>query len=110
MSNPIKKAKDFTIDSLNKISSPGSRAGATVERVARMRKANVDPEVIALQMTKSSAKKQTYTVNDVQSFEKLYKDTETRVPMTKAKATALIDDQIEDKPTIKNSRPEFQGA
>jgi hypothetical protein len=93
MTNPIQKAKDFTIDALDKVSSPGSRAGATVERVAKMCKANVAPEVIALQMKMNSVNNQNYTPDDIKAYAKLYKDTKTRVPLTKAQATAIIEDQ-----------------
>jgi len=98
MTKFFQKLTDCTIDQLDKASSAGSRAGTTVERVAKMRKAKVDPEVIALQMTKNSAKGQNYTTDDIKAYAKLYKDTETRVPITKAQTTAIIEDQTPKEP------------
>jgi peptidyl-tRNA hydrolase len=103
-----KSVSDFTTDSIDKISSPASRAGSTVERVGKMRKANVHSEVIALQMTKNSAKKQAYEVRDIEAFEKLYNDTQTKVGITAKQARTLIEAQQQDEHTIvmTNKKPD----
>lgn len=96
---------DKVSDVLDKVQSPTSRSGNTVERVAKMIKSGVDKEVIAMQMTKNSATKTTYTVQDVETMQKIYADCNTRVLITKKQANGLIRDQehsnyVLDNPTL----------
>ena len=79
-------------DSIDKVSSPSSRAGSTVERAGKMLNNGVSENVIALQMTENSHNKQKYTVQDVRAYAKLYKDAKTKVVITKTQAESLIDD------------------
>lgn len=89
----INNVVDTTFDLLDKVSSPTSRAGSTVERAAKMTNEGVDKDVTALQMTKNSPNGQTYSAADVEAYAKLYKDAETKVVITSKQATALIKDQ-----------------
>lgn len=89
----INTAIDGTIDLIEKVSSPASRAGSAVERVGQMPEAQVSPKVIALQMTKNSANDNKYTVTDIKSYGSLYKDTKKRSPITAAQTRSLIKDQ-----------------
>ncbi|MBL7237999.1 MAG: hypothetical protein JJK57_15770 [Komagataeibacter hansenii] len=95
----INNAIDGTTDLIEKVSSPASRAGSTVERVGRMLEAQVSPEVIALQMTKNSANGNKYTVSDINSYGSLYKDAKKRSPITAAQTRALIKDQHSQRKT-----------
>lgn len=84
---------DTTTDLLEKVSSPGSRAGSVVERAGKMTEQGVDKEVTALQMTKNSPNGQKYTAQDVDSYAKLYFDSKTKVVLTAQQTRALIKDQ-----------------
>ena len=86
-------AIDTANDLIEKVSSPASRSGSVVERVGKMRETGVDPEVIALQMTKNSPTAQTYTTNDVETCSKLYQDSKAKVVITSKQTRALIKDQ-----------------
>lgn len=85
------------VDMYEKVASPRTRAGATVERVGKMRANNVDDEVIALQMTKNSPNGHTYTESDVQLLGRIYEDSKTRVLITAKQAKALVCDAREAK-------------
>jgi hypothetical protein len=89
----IQVMKDGATDLLEKVSSPASRAGSTVERVGKMMEAGVDPEVIALQMTKNSSNGNVYTSSDVDAYGMLYQDAKTRAFITAKQTTALISDK-----------------
>ena len=93
----INAVVDSTADLLDKVSSPGSRAGSTVERVGKMRQKNVDAEVIALQMTKNSPKKKSYSTRDIEAYAKLYDDAKTKVVITAAQTRLLTDAQRQDE-------------
>jgi hypothetical protein len=96
--NNIIDTIDTTRDFLEKVSSPASRAGLAIERAGKMRKENVDPEVIALQMTKNSPNSQIYTEMDIEAYSKLFQDSKTKVVITSAQTRALIKDQHEINP------------
>ena len=99
MSKTIEKVVDTINDVIDKVSTPSSRAGSTVERVGKMLEEGVDKEVVALQMSKTSANKQ-YTASDVETLGKLYQDVKTKVPITSAQTKALIDDTRKSKEVI----------
>lgn len=80
-------------DLLDKVASPASRAGSTVERVSKMLGANVPASVVALQLTENSRNGNTYSASEMAVLDKLYKDTKTKVGVTKKQANALIKDQ-----------------
>lgn len=84
---------DMAVDTLEKASTPASRSGATVERVGKLQEDNVDDEVIALQMTKNSATKHTYSKEFVAELGHLYQDCKTNVLLTKKQTTGLARDQ-----------------
>lgn len=102
----VNNVVDTTVDLLDKVSSPTSRAGTTVERAAKMTREGVDKDVTALQMTKNSPNNQTYTADDVEAYAKLYKDTETKVVITSKQATALIKDQKKSASNTGNLAPQ----
>jgi len=91
MSKIVEKAVDTINDVIDKVSTPSSRAGSTVERVGKMLEEGVDKDVIALQMSKTSANKK-YTTSDVETLGKLYEDVKTKVPITSKQTKALIND------------------
>lgn len=84
---------DSTSDLIEKVSSPASRAGSAVERAGRMLEEDVDPEVIALQMTKNSPNGKRYTAAKVLAYGDLYEDSKTKAPLTAKQTRALIKDQ-----------------
>lgn len=84
---------DGAVDLIEKVSSPASRAGSAVERAGRMLEENVDPEVIALQMTKNSPNGKRYTVAKVLAYGDLYEDSKTKAPLTAKQTRAIIKDQ-----------------
>ncbi|PML61921.1 hypothetical protein BCT73_05930 [Vibrio breoganii] len=92
----IEIVSDVATDGIEAVSSATSRAGAVVNRVAAMDEANVDHEVIALQMTKGSPNDHKYTEQDVQAYSKLYDDAKSGVPMTAKAARALVKDQMQN--------------
>lgn len=102
----VNNTVDTTADLLDKVSSPTSRAGSTVERAAKMTQNGVDKDVTALQMTKNSPNGQTYSSADVEAYNKLYEDAKTKVVITSKQATALIKDQKNSSPDSGNLVPQ----
>ncbi|WP_042339035.1 hypothetical protein [Paraburkholderia ferrariae] len=84
---------DGAVDLIEKVSSPASRAGSAVERAGRMLEEDVDPEVIALQMTKNSPNGKRYTAAKVLAYGDLYEDSKTKAPLTAKQTRAIIKDQ-----------------
>lgn len=95
MKKKIENGLDFVTDGIEKVSSPASRAGNTVERVGKMLDDGVSSKVIALQMTENSFNSQEYTEEDVAACGKVYKDAKTRVLVTAKQARGLSRDQKE---------------
>lgn len=91
--NVVGNVADGAADLIEKVSSPASRAGSAVERAGRMLEENVDPEVIALQMTKNSPNGKRYTVAKVLAYGDLYEDSKTKAPLTAKQTRAIIKDQ-----------------
>lgn len=91
--NFVGNVADGAADLIEKVSSPASRAGSAVERAGRMLEENVDPEVIALQMTKNSPNGKRYTVAKVLAYGDLYEDSKTKAPLTAKQTRAIIKDQ-----------------
>ncbi len=89
----IEKAADKVTDSIETIMPATTKAGSVVNRVAALDKADVDHEVIALQMTKKSARGHTYEKKEIPTLVKLYEDCKTRVPLSAKSARALVKDQ-----------------
>lgn len=79
-------------DLLDKVSSPASRAGSTIERVAKMARSGVVPTAIAAQLSSGSPTGHQYTTAEVDTMVVVYADCETKVPVTKAATEALIED------------------
>jgi delta 1-pyrroline-5-carboxylate dehydrogenase len=73
---------DGAIDLIAKVPSPASRAGSVAERAGRMLEGGVDPDVIALQMTKNSPTGKRYTADKVQAYGGLYEDSKTKAALT----------------------------
>ncbi|CAM3170239.1 hypothetical protein AB2359_11815 [Vibrio cholerae] len=93
VNNAIEKAADTVTDSIEAVMPATTKAGAVVNRVATMDKAGVDHEVIALQMTKNSARGNTYKKEEIPTLVKLYEDCKTRVPLSAKSARAIVKDQ-----------------
>ncbi|MDD3019253.1 MAG: hypothetical protein PHE74_12945 [Comamonas sp.] len=91
---------DAITDQIEKVSSPASRAGHVVERAGKMDEANVDHDVIALQMTKRSPTKTVYTARDVNVLANVYQDSKTTVLLTAKQSRALIEDEKQNNPQV----------
>ena len=89
----IDKAADTTTDSIEAIMPVTTKAGGVVNRVASLDKAGIDHEVIALQMTKKSARGNKYEKEEIRTLVKLYEDCKTRVPLSAKSARTLVKDQ-----------------
>lgn len=79
------------------ISSPSTRAGRAVQRVGNMTRAGVVDTAQAAQMSHNSPTGETYTVQDIQSYQKLAQDSQTRVVVTQSQANALIKDALQNQ-------------
>jgi len=109
MNRVVEKVVDKFDDVIDKVSTPSSRAGSTVERVGKMLENGVSLKVIALQMTETSANEK-YTLSDVKTLGKLYQDVKTKVPITSKQTKALIADTKEkeiDVSTIDELAPAY---
>ncbi|EJG1722112.1 hypothetical protein ACLINW_000809 [Vibrio parahaemolyticus] len=89
----INKAADTATDSIEAIMPATTKAGGVVNRVASLDKAGVDHEVIALQMTKNSARGNKYEKEEIPTLVKVYEDCKTRVPLSAKSARTLVQDQ-----------------
>jgi hypothetical protein len=94
MKKLVNSAIDATVNALEQVSTPTIRAGWAVGRVGKMLEKGVDPQVIAMQMTKNSPKGTRYTASKVQAYGELYQDAKTKAPITAEQSKALIKDQI----------------
>lgn len=104
MPNLAKKTADALVDQTDKVLTPTMRAGQTVKRIANMLARNVEPKVIVAQLDSTSANKNKYTVSEVRGFDKLFKDSISRVGVSKETETALIEDQaLMDEATTNKS-------
>ncbi len=93
MPTTFENITDKGTDLIEKVSSPASRSGSTVERAGKMLEEGVSPAVIALQMTENSPNNQAYTQEDVKTLGKVYLDSKTKVTLTAKQTRALIEDQ-----------------
>lgn len=89
----IEKTADTAMDSIEAIMPATTKVGGVVNRVAALDKAGVDHEVIALQITKKSARGYKYEKEEITTIVKLYEDCKIRVPLSAKSARALIKDQ-----------------
>lgn len=89
----IETVIDTPVDTFDKFFTSTNRAGAVVERVGKMLDAKVSPKVIALQLTENSPNSTTYTETHVTAYGDLYKDSKTKVVITKKQARSLTKDQ-----------------
>ncbi|MFW7342562.1 hypothetical protein V0R37_13615 [Pollutimonas sp. H1-120] len=96
ISKKINSMQDSIVDTLDKVSGPSSRAGVTLERIAKMAKAGVGNRAIAVQLEDNSHTRQQYSPQEIESFKKLFKDVETKVGVTATQARALIEDQVKN--------------
>ncbi len=90
--NLTSAAIDGAMDLLDKCSTPGSRAGHAVERVAKLTRGGVSPAVTAMQMSLTDPAGQTFDVRDVEAYRKLYRSTESGTPLTARQTSALLRD------------------
>jgi len=86
---------DGITDTLEKVASPASRAGSTIERVGKMLASGVSPRTIATQMTDNSPNGNSYSESDVRAYEKIYEDAKTKAVITAKQTRALMQDQQE---------------
>ena len=77
---------------IDKIRTPSSRAGNTVERAGKMAEAGVCLDAIAAQMTHNSKNGTKYSPRDAEVLAKVYEDCKSNVLITSAQAKAMIDD------------------
>lgn len=103
MKNVFNSGVDAVNDTIEKVASPASRAGSTVERAGRMLEEGVSPAVIALQMTENSPNGKAYKSTDVQTLANLYEDSKTKVVLTAKQARALISDKQENASSMKGA-------
>lgn len=93
-----------------------SRTGHSAKRVASQLANNVDPEVVALQITKNSLKNnpddpQTFTGEEVVTVAKFYAANRSRPVLTRKQSNALIAAQKEadaGSPSVNDDVPEPQ--
>jgi hypothetical protein len=97
ISRELKFVKNSVVDAIDKASGPTSRAGVTVERIAKMAKAGVSSRTIATQLADNSHTGQIYTAGHIDSFKMLFTDVQTKVGVTAAQAQAMINDQQSTK-------------
>ena len=93
LSQTANKVVDSTVNVIDKVSSPSSRAGSTVERVGKMLEAKVPPKVIACLMTENSSNKHIYSESDINAIGQLYEDAKTKVVVRSKETRALIKEQ-----------------
>lgn len=99
MNDTINKVADGLADTWEDITSDQtSRTGHSAARVASALANNVDPEVIALQMTKNSQRNNPdnpvkFTANEMPVIAKLHEANQTRSSFTKQQAGAVIREQ-----------------
>jgi hypothetical protein len=89
-----KKTKVTLSDMLDKVASPKSRAGVSLERAYKMHASGVADEVTALLMSSNSANGNKYTKREIKTVVKIYEDCMTKVVITKAQAKVIIEDQL----------------
>ncbi|MGA1859860.1 hypothetical protein VH569_28070 [Azospirillum sp. 11R-A] len=90
------KVTDTLADNvLDKVQTATSRAGHLVQRAAKLRRGNVNAEVIAMQMTKNSPNGHVYTADGVQQMANAYQDSQSKPILTARQTTALLADQAE---------------
>jgi len=89
----FQSAQDIVADNLDKVSGPTSRAGATLERIAKMAKAGVGNGAIKAQLEDNSHTGKKYSTEQIEGFKQLYTDAETKVGITAAQARALMADK-----------------
>lgn len=85
---------------IDKIRTPSSRAGNTVERVGKLTKARVCRKAIAAQMTHNSRNGFTYTEEEIQTINKVYQDSKSGVLITTSQAKALKRDAESGQPGV----------
>jgi len=99
MIDDLKKTSDGLADAWEGLTSDQtSRTGHAAARVASSLANKVDPEVIALQMTKNSLKSNpenpiTFTAEDMHVIAKFHAANKTRSALTKGQTGALIREQ-----------------
>ncbi|WP_313052624.1 hypothetical protein [Pantoea piersonii] len=92
----LQKGADTTHDTWEQLTSDQtSRSGHTVQRVAAALENGVDPDVIALQMTKNSERNnpenpQSFNGDEIKAIGKVYAANVTRVALTKPQTRELI--------------------
>ena len=103
MKKKLQDAKNSGIDTLDKVSTPTSRAGSTIGRVSSLVRKKVDKEVVALQLSKNSNNGYIYTPEQITGFDMLFSDAKTKVGITKKQTEALIDDQEASTKNVMNN-------
>lgn len=110
----LQKGADTTQNVWEQVTSDQtSRTGHTVQRVAAALRNGVDPDVIALQMTKNSEKNnpenpQNFTGEEMKVLGKVHEACRTRAALTKAQTRQLIALQgdAEGTPSGNGNEPE----
>jgi hypothetical protein len=98
--NKVDQAVDAVVNTgsslLDKVSSPSSRAGNTIERAAKMAAAGVAKTAIAAQLSSGSSTEHQYSTDEVDTMVVLFEDCKTKAPLTKKASQALIEDAQDD--------------
>jgi len=96
----LKGIQDSVVDNLDKVSGPTSRAGVTLERIAKMAKAGVGNRAISAQLEDNSHTGKKYSSEQIEGFKQLFTDVKTKVGITAAQAGALMDDKAGDPKAV----------
>ncbi|MEG8221173.1 hypothetical protein OSJ57_11135 [Sphingomonas sp. HH69] len=80
-------------DMLDKVSTPTSRAGSTIERVGRLLKSGIHPEDLANMLNRSVKGNRRFTPEMVAGFGLLHEVAKTKAPITAKQTRALLKDQ-----------------
>ena len=84
------------IDTLEKVASPASRAGVTVERVGKLIEGGISsPSIVAQIISERSSNGFTYDASEVETMRKLHLDSKTTVGITVEQVNTLTRDYKE---------------
>ncbi|HDR1859256.1 hypothetical protein M9414_01760 [Pasteurella multocida] len=94
---PTDNKSDLIESVFDKLHTQTKRAGLVSERVANMLNNDVDPAVIALQLTKNSKTGKTYTEEGVLAIAAVFDDCKQSTVMSKKQTVSLIKDQQQEQ-------------
>jgi hypothetical protein len=98
MTTSIKSTEIEFESFLDKVRSPSTRAGNTIERVGKLSEAGVSHRVIAAQMEENTRLDVRFSEGDIKVITKVWQCSKSNVLITKNQSKALIQDQLESSP------------